>query len=148
MNLFWFLNISLYALTDSFTFIKNSRYCYKKFNLILTKDDFPFNDDDTEQSSSSVIIEEENLETILKKRQKYVYDGCDQRKPLNLSDKDSLLYYYQEFYEVLQKHELLKKLQSNSISDHDKLKIIKDCDYLLNNTPKTKPFYKGFEEFF
>ena len=122
--------------------------------VVLTKDDFPLNDNDddndndNEKLSHNVTTDEETQEFIFKKRKSSVYDGCDQRYPLIKSDQDSLLYFYQKFYEVYQKHELLKKIQSKSITDHEKLKIIEECDYLLNMKPKHNPLYKGFEEFF
>jgi len=119
----------------------------------LSADDFPVNDEENIQPISSglesPVSDEENLETILKKRQKSQYDGCDQR-PLNISDPNSLLYFYKEFREMLQKQDLLQKLQSSSYNNIEKLKIIEECDYLLENEykPKIKPLYKGFEDFF
>jgi hypothetical protein len=150
MKLFCILNVTLYTLANGFNYMKNSRYCHKSFNLILTKDNFQLNDDDMEQLPPGETTDEENLENILKKRQYSVYEGCDQRPSLNISDPSSLHYFYKEFREVLQKHELLKKLQSDSFSDHTKLEIIKECDYLLENEhkPRINPLYKGFEEFF
>ena len=153
MKLFWILNITSYALTYSFTFMKNSRYCPKIHNcVVLTQDDFPLNDedDDIEQPIPSVTIDENKKIFVFKKRLNSVYDGCDQRPPLNISDPDSLLYFYKEFREVLQKQEMLQKLQSGSYNDIEKLKIIEECSHLLENEYKlkTKPFHKGFEDFF
>jgi hypothetical protein len=119
----------------------------------LSADDFPVSDEENIQPISSAlespVSDEENLETILKKRQKSQYDGCDQR-PLNIPDPNSLLYFYKEFREMLQKQDLLQKLQSGSYNNIEKLKIIEECDYLLENEykPKIKPLYKGFEDFF
>ena len=153
MKLFWILNVTLYTFINGFTFLKNSRYCPKIHNcVVLTQDDFPLNDedDDIEQPIPSVKIDEKKKIFVFKKRLNSVYDGCDQRQSPNISDPDSLLYFYKKFREVLQKQEMLQKLQSGSYNDIEKLKIIEECSYLLENEykPKIKPFYKGFEEFF
>jgi hypothetical protein len=118
----------------------------------LTKDDFPLNDndDDTDRSPvPNVTTREEEEQTIFsfRKRNDSVYNGCDQRKPMNISDADTLLYFYQKFYEVYQKHELLKKLQSTTINNHEKLKIMDECNHLLDTRYKHNPLYKGFDEF-
>lgn len=153
MKLFWILNVILYTFNNGFTFMKNSQYCLKIHNcVVLTQDDFPLNDEDNdiEQPIPSVTIDEKKKIFVFKKRLNSVYDGCDQRPSLNISDADSLLYFYKEFREVLQKQEMLQKLQSGSYNNIEKLKTIEECSYLLENeyNPKTKPFYKGFEDFF
>jgi hypothetical protein len=148
MKLFWILNVTFHALNNSFTFKKKSPYCHKYHSLVvLTKDDFPLNDDT--DRSPVITKEEEEAQTIFsfRKRNNYVYNGCDQRKPMNISDADTLLYFYQKFYEVYQKHELLKKLQSTSINNHEKLKIMDECNHLLDTKYKHNPLYKGFDEF-
>jgi hypothetical protein len=117
----------------------------------LTKDDFPLNDndDDTARSLGPVpnVITKEQTIFSFRKRNNYVYNGCDQRKPMNINDADTLLYFYQKFYEVYQKHELLKKLQSTTINNHEKLKIMDECNHLLDTKYKHNPLYKGFDEF-
>lgn len=154
MKLFWILNVTFHALNNSFTFKKKSPYCHRYHSLVvLTKDDFPLNDneDDTVRSLGPVpnVITKEEAQTIFsfRKRNNYVYNGCDQRKPMNINDADTLLYFYQKFYEVYQKHELLKKLQSTTINNHEKLKIMDECNHLLDTRYKHNPLYKGFDEF-
>jgi hypothetical protein len=151
MKLFWILNVTFHALNNSFTFKKKSPYCHKYHSLVvLTKDDFPLNDDtDSSPVPNVTTSEEEEEQTIFsfRKRNDSVYNGCDQRKPMNISDADTLLYFYQKFYEVYQKHELLKKLQSPTINNHEKLKIMDECNHLLDTKYKHNPLYKGFDEF-
>lgn len=155
MKLFWFLNVTFHALNNSFTFEKKSPYSRKYHSLVvLTKDDFPLNDNDDDTARSlgpvpNVTTREEDEQTVFtfRKRNNSVYNGCDQRKPMNISDADTLLYFYQKFYEVYQKHELLKKLESNKITDHEKLKIMDECNHLLDTKYKHNPLYKGFDEF-
>jgi hypothetical protein len=177
MKLFWILNVTFHALNNSFTFIrfriseadsriesrkssafgyafhskKKSPYSHRYHSLVvLTKDNFPLNDNDdnTVQPISKVTtIEEEQMIFSFKKRDDSIYNGCDQRKPMNISDVDTLLYFYQKFYEMYQKHELLKKLQSTIINNHEKLKIIDEYNHLLDTKYKHNPLYKGFDEF-
>ena len=145
MRLFWWLTITINSLY-SYSFMKKVPYRHCRYNLVvLTKDDFPLNEN--EKIPPKISVNEDKKEFVFNKNKRSKFEGCDQRQPLNVTDKDILMYYYQEFYVMFQKHELLKKLQSDKITEHEKLKIMDECDHLLDMKPKYIPLYKGFEEF-
>jgi hypothetical protein len=145
MRLFWWLTITVHTLC-SYKFIKKSPYRRYHYNsVILTKDDFPL--DENEKIPSEISVNKDKKEFVFNNKKRSIFEGCDQRQPMNISDKDTLPYYYKEFYVMFQKHELLKKLQSDKITKHEKLKIMEECDHLLDTKPKYNPLYKGFEEF-
>lgn len=143
MQFLWIVNMIFHTLH------KINRFQLRNYLVVLTKDELHSNDnnDKNKKFKNEVFLHRNKTEFVMKRKQKNIYDGCDQRFPTNISDKDSLLFYYSQFYEMFQKHDLLKKLQSESISEHEKLKIMDECNHLLDMKPKQHPLYKGFEEF-